>query len=496
MNQMKRFLEEAKKMIRIHSVSSEGNEEIANYVATLMQDRGLKTQVQHVTHSNEKISKRQFNVVGILGDPLVDRKIRKGLLLDSHLDTVSPGLSENWTETGGDPFSATIKEGKIFGLGSADAKIDFLCKLHAVERFRERKLKNPIYLVGTCGEELGMFGAKYLIKSLAVNPKYVLIGDPSDLRVVYAHKCLNIYKVSIGYQMIERDARGFNRRIDLHSFGKSAHSSYPHLGVNAILASVNFLHRAMGQGFEMRFTRLDGGDTVNKVPDHAVTQFYLTSHQFEDFKRFFRETTKAEGNARSFRVELGGSGDAGVKFLPDNLLPCVTEVVNFFKGVATDIEKVKDKSFDPPFSTVNFGQLKQGMGEVELHFDLRLLPDLPPDEMEKRIKKGVQEIASRYPSLNVAAVRERMNPALKMSMEDDFIGICGKAMETAGIDPIFSKKATSTEAAQYFQAGYPSVIFGPGQSAGNSHSPNEHNVLEQFEKAILFYEKVIEKVCL
>src|SRR4051812_30477174 len=104
MNQMKRFLEEAKKMIRIHSVTSEGNEEISNFIATLMQDRGLKTQVQHVTHSNEKISKRQFNVVGILGDPLVDRKIRKGLLLDSHLDTVSPGLSENWTETGGDPF--------------------------------------------------------------------------------------------------------------------------------------------------------------------------------------------------------------------------------------------------------------------------------------------------------------------------------------------------------------------------------------------------------
>ena len=152
--------------------------------------------------------------------------------------------------------------GKIFGLGTADVKLDFLCKLHAIERFRERKLKNPIYLVGTCGEEIGMFGAKYLIKSLSLNPKYVLVGEPSELRVVYAHKCLNIYRVSIGYQLIERDARGFNRRIDLHSFGKSAHSSYPHMGTNAILASVDFLHRAMDQGFEMRFTKVDGGDTV------------------------------------------------------------------------------------------------------------------------------------------------------------------------------------------------------------------------------------------
>src|SRR3954470_15989032 len=119
---MKRFLDEAKRLIRINSVSTNGNEEVANYVVALMQDRGLKTQVQHVTHSNEDISKRQFNVIGILGDPLVDRKIKKGLLFNTHLDTVSPGINENWTETGGDPFNVTIKDGKIFGLGSADVK--------------------------------------------------------------------------------------------------------------------------------------------------------------------------------------------------------------------------------------------------------------------------------------------------------------------------------------------------------------------------------------
>src|SRR5688572_22695929 len=95
----KRLIDEAKKIIKINSVSSNGNEEIMNYLLTLMQDRGLKTQVQHVMHSNEDLSKRQFNVIGILGDPLVDRKIRKGLLLNTHLDTVSPGVLTNWTET-------------------------------------------------------------------------------------------------------------------------------------------------------------------------------------------------------------------------------------------------------------------------------------------------------------------------------------------------------------------------------------------------------------
>jgi acetylornithine deacetylase/succinyl-diaminopimelate desuccinylase-like protein len=83
-----------------------------------------------------------------------------------------------------------------------------------------------------------------------------------------------------------------------------------------------------------------------------------------------------------------------------------------------------------------------------------------------------------------------------MAVDDEFIEICGKSMQNVGIDAIFSKNATSTEAAQFFQSGYPALIFGPGKSLGNSHSPNEHNLLDQFEKAILFYEKVIEKVCL
>jgi succinyl-diaminopimelate desuccinylase len=492
---MKKFLEEAKKLIRINSVTARGNEELANYVLGLVQDRGLKASLQQVTHSLDDVSKRQFNVIGIMGDPLVDKKIRKGLLLNTHLDTVGPGLAENWTETGGDPFAATIKDGKIYGLGSADVKLDFLCKLHAIHRFRERKIKMPIYLVGSCGEEVGMFGARYLIKSGSLNPKFVVIGEPSELKVVYAHKCLNIFRVSIGYQQVERDARGFNRRIDLHAFGKSAHGSYPHLGTNAILSATELMSRAVEAGFEVRFTKFEGGDTVNKVPDRAMIQFYLTSHQFEDFKRFFRETVRAEGREKAFRVELGGVGDSGVRFLPDSVFNCLQNVISFFQQIVADFEKVQDETYNPAFSTVNFGRIQQHPGRIDLHFDLRLLPDLQADEIERHIVKSVQTIAATYSSLNVTAVRERMNPGLNMTFDHELVKVCKEAMMEAGIEPVFSKKATSTEAAQYFQAGYESVVFGPGISQGNSHSPNEHNILEHLDKATDFYEKLIEKVC-
>ncbi len=493
---MKRFIEEAKKLIRINSVSSHGNEEIANYVAALMQDRSMKIHMQTVTHSLEDVSKRQFNVFGILGDSLVDRKIRKGLLLLTHLDTVGPGLLDNWGETGRDPFNATLKDGRIYGLGAADVKLDFLCKLHAVEKFREKKLRAPIYLVGTCGEEVGMFGARYLIQSFALNPQAVLVGEPTELRIVAAHKGLNIFKVSLEFQMIERDARGFNRKIHFYAFGKSAHSAYPHLGNNALLEALTFLKNARNAGFEMRFTDVQGGDTVNKVPDQASFEFYLDSHQFEDFKRFFREAIRHQEKEKSFRVELGGVGDTGVKFLPEEIFECLVQVVDVFRQLDQSLAERRDEGFDPPVSTMNIGRIHQRLGGVDLYFDLRLLPDISPADIEKKIQEEVVKVAEKYQQMNITASRQRMNPGFQMSEDSTFVHSAKKAAEAVGLDPMIAKKATSTEASQYFQAGYPALVFGAGLSQGNSHGPNEWNSLEQLQKAILFYEKMIEDICL
>ncbi|MGK5090157.1 M20/M25/M40 family metallo-hydrolase [Bdellovibrionota bacterium FG-2] len=505
---MKILLEDAKQLIKIRSVSSDGNEEIANFISTMMSDRGLRSTVQQVTHSFEGVSKRQFNVVGILGDPLVDKKIRKGLLLSTHLDTVSPGILQSWTETGGDPFQAVIRDGKIFGLGSADGKIDFLCKLRAVLKFREKKLRMPIYLAGSCGEELGSFGIRYLIKSNYLNPRYVVVGEPSELKVVFEHKAVNTFKLTIDYQQVERDARGFNRRIDLHTFGRSAHGAFPEKGVNAIHEGVSFVDRAIENGFDLRFTYFEGGDTVSKVPDHSLIQFYLTSHQFEDFKRFFREVAKPDGPLeagsgidsslppRSFRVEFGGAGDTGIRFLPDPLFPCLLEILRFFTVSAEQLTQARDDAYRPPYSSLNFGRLIQKPGRLELQFDARFLPGAFAEEMEKTVQKGIQKLTASYPSLNIGVERVRLNSGLQMNAEQPLIGKCREAMAAAGMEPHFDKQSSSSEASHFFHAGYEAVGFGPGISGGNAHGPNEYVLVDELEKAVLFYEKLIEKTCI
>jgi len=493
---MRDFLEEVKKLVQINSVTATGNEEIANYLQDRMRDSGIKTQLQQVSHSIEGVSKRQFNVIGILGDPLVDKKTKKGLLLNTHLDTVGPGLLSNWTETGNDPFRATIKNGRVYGLGTADVKIDFLCKLRAVEKFREKKLKQPIYLVGSCGEEIGMFGTRYLIQSGILNPKYAVCAEPSDLSIIYAHKSLNIFKVLISYQMVSKDARGFNRKISIESFGKSAHGSYPHLGLNAVHQLIDLLRDSMDQGYEMKFTHLEGGETVNKVPDRARAELYLTAHQFEDYKRFLKDLISQTGMEQSFKMEASGSDNVGIRFLPDSVFECASRISDHFRKMAHHFSKVSDPSYNPPHSTINLGTLKQTPAGLELLFDLRILPDQDENLIEKEIMKDVQNIASSYSTLNITASRTRTNPGLNMTAEHDLVRICKDALLAAGLNVKIDKKATSTEAAQYFKAGCESVVFGPGLSMGNSHSPNEYNILEHLEHASAFYEKLIERVCL
>lgn len=483
-------------MIRIASISASGNEELANFCVALMQDRGLKTQLQQVTHSIESASKRQFNVLGFLGDPLVDRKTRKGLLLLTHLDTTIPGLPEHWTETQGDPYAAIVKEGQIHGLGSADAKIDFACKLKAIEKFRERKLKMPIYLVGTCGKELGMFGARYLIKSMSLNPKFTIVGDPTGLKTVYSHKSFHLYRISLGFQMVERDAKGFNRRIDLHSFGRSAHGADPASGVNAIQQATDFLKEAVDNGFEIRFTKIDGGEMVNLVPDKAKAEFYLTSHQLEDFKRFFREIVKQRNKERAFRVELGGLGDMGVRFLPEPFFPCLLEINAFVGGVTDKLAKQLDATFSPPHSTVSWGAVKQRLGGVDLLLDVRLLPDRALEEFNREIQEGIRRIAAQYPQFNLSATPERSNGPLTMTANHELVKLSREALAAAGLPVELGKSSATTEAAQFQAAGYEAIAFGPGKATGNAHAPNEHCSIADIEKAVAFYENVIERACL
>src|SRR5438105_8722295 len=158
----------------------------------------------------------------------------------------------------------TERDGFLHGLGVADVKLDALCKAEAARRVQGRRLRRPFWLLGTFGEEVGLRGARHFAGSelfREVAPAFVLCGEPSELRLITAHK---------GYAVVRCTVRDLRARLvssagpgveELRFSGKAAHSSTPQLGVNAILKALAW---ARSSGAPILAAR--GGTSSNVVP--------------------------------------------------------------------------------------------------------------------------------------------------------------------------------------------------------------------------------------
>ena len=136
-----------------------------------------------------------------------------GIGLSGHMDVV-PVTGQPWDT---DPFTLTEKDGRLYGRGTCDMKGFIACVLAMVPEYRRRRLAEPIHIVLSYDEEVGCTGVKPMIDELGVTlpkPRIVLVGEPSTMQVVDAHK------------------GGYRFRTDV--VGKDAHSSKPQLGVGAI----------------------------------------------------------------------------------------------------------------------------------------------------------------------------------------------------------------------------------------------------------------------
>jgi len=475
--------EESRRLIRTRSVGAEGNEELALHLAELLRARGIAAKSQPVAHSLDGVSKRQHNVIGILGDPLVDRKTRRGLLLHTHVDTPAATTPEQWSDAAGDPFGGTIRDGKICGLGASDAKLDFLCKLRAIEKFRDQKLKQPIYLAASCGQTLGNLGARYLIQSRALNPSMVLVGAPTECRVVTAQKGALILSFEIQFQWMERDAKGFNRRIVLHTQGRTGHAAFPSFGVNALDQLLEFMAASIEKGFDPRITRIGtGGErdlfrhAAAQIPDRATAEFFMTSQQFEDFKRYFREQARQFGDEKLHRVELGGLGDSGVRFLPKEALAALMEL-------ALELRK-------SPNAQAVLTEIGVSGSTLRITAHLSVGASMDGKRVEEEVRASLAALQARYPKFAVSVKREGWVGPLHGTESAEWRDECLRAGEAG------EELGMATEASEYAQAGYPVVIFGPGRFSGNGWCPNEACDLDQLEVATSFYEKIIERTCL
>lgn len=441
------LLAASRDLIAANTVSSRGTEEAIFVLRPLYEAAGLRPSVQEVV----KEGVTQTNLLGAYPGQSPD-----GLLLVTHLDTVDPGPAELWTECEGQAFRLAQKGDRLFGLGSADTKLDALCKLAAAATFRGQPLRRSLELLGTFEEEVGGKGARHYLATGPARARFVSCSEPSELRIIRAHK---------GYAVVEVDFEARPQPSVSGPFettvyeGKAAHSSTPHLGVNAI-------EKALADERLGEVVRLSGGTVSNKVP------------------------------ARCTVVRRATSGSQGAP------LPSARETVRLsgllfgaWRQLAERQKPRRHASFDPAEVVVSWGVATVEGRAGHLVFDCRLLPGHDPDALTASFTAEASAILAANQATGRVTVNRR-NPAMELVEPSELLAAAKQAARTVGLPDEPLAKPTNTEAGIFATAGKEAIVFGPGRSTGNAHCPNEHNFLSQLEKAVEFYCALIRGLCL
>ncbi len=156
--------------------------------------------------------------------------------------------------------------------------------------------------------------------------------------------------------------------------------------------------------------------------------------------------------------------------------------------------------FTPPHATLTIGKMEGGTAanilarRAHFFFDLRCPPDVDPDTILKPFKEKAAAIDAQlkqaFPDTGVRVEQLSNAPPLSHSGSEDAEAFVRKLTGDNAPAGVVSYAA---EAGQFQQAGFPTVICGPG-SIEQAHQPNEYVSLEQFTRGADFMLRLIEEM--
>lgn len=263
-------------MLQTNTVNPPGNElPLAAWIASELQNDTIEARVVDM-------GANRGNVIG----RIAGSGQRKALVLDGHLDVVSPG-KQAWNH---DPFSGDIVDGKIYDRGTSDMKSGVAAMLQAVKEVKREglPLKGDLIICASSDEETDSLGAiDFVTHGSLKHAGAIVIGEPTENGITIAEKgCL---------------------WLRFTTYGKTSHGSMPAAGVNAILHMNALLNELQQYSFHftphsllsaptMNVSLIDGGVKTNVVPDtcHLTVDFRTLpgmSHDelIADFKGIFQK---------------------------------------------------------------------------------------------------------------------------------------------------------------------------------------------------------------
>ena len=193
------------RLIAFDTTSRHSNLALIHDCADYLESLGLKP---WLSHNADQSKANLFATIAA-----ADGNTEGGLILSGHTDVV-PTDGQAWQS---DPYRADIREGRLYGRGSADMKGFIAAVLAAAPAMVQAELKRPLHIALSYDEEIGCLGAPVMIAELqkrGLTPEHCIVGEPTSMRMVVAHKGIHTFRCAV--------------------HGKAAHSSLTPQGVNAI----------------------------------------------------------------------------------------------------------------------------------------------------------------------------------------------------------------------------------------------------------------------
>jgi acetylornithine deacetylase len=328
-----RALALAQTLVRMNTVSAVSNLELIHFVRDELGQLGVTSRL---TYNADKTKANLFATLGE-GKPA-------GIILSGHTDTV-PWDGQDWH---GDPLGAEVRDGRLYGRGSADMKSFIAIALASAGLLLESKAPFAVHLAFSYDEEVGCFGVKELIADLrdaGIRPLACIVGEPTSMVPAIAHKGVYRYRCCVR--------------------GKEAHSSLTPQSVNAIEMAARLIGkvRDMAEGFERDEPRYDGFDVPfstasvgqfhGGIADNVVPRDAEFRYEFRDLPtadaRAMQEQVLA--HARSLEPSMKSvAPDAGFRFEP------ICEIPSFLGSAGDPVTRLAQRlSGDPGVTQVAFG---------------------------------------------------------------------------------------------------------------------------------------------
>ena len=271
----------------------------------------------------------KFNLIATLGSG------PGGLVLAGHTDTV-PFDEGLWSV---DPFKVTERNGKLLGLGVTDMKGFFPIIMEAVKPLLGNSFKEPLIVLATADEETSMQGARSIVQMGRPKARAAIIGEPTGLQPVKAHKGIMMDSVRL--------------------LGKSGHSSDPSLGNNAleamhlVISDLMIFREELKQRYNndlfsipyptLNLGVIHGGDNPNRICGHCELEFDIRL-----MPNMHIETLRAEIRNRITSL----MGPLGIQF---ELVALFTGVPAFFADENSALLKIAEKLTGHAGISVGFG---------------------------------------------------------------------------------------------------------------------------------------------